>query len=88
MFENLECVSDFFENGSVGYSPDKESFEGLKLRAYNWEVTMLEVESVRSSFFENEHIFPKGSVKFDNALLMKDIEHEWVGLKKISGSNL
>lgn len=46
---------------------------------------MLEVERVHSSFFENEQIFPKGSVIFDNALLMKDIEHEWIGLKRISG---
>jgi len=28
-------------------------------------------------------IFPKGSVKFDNALLMKNIPHEWIGLRKI-----
>jgi hypothetical protein len=83
VFENLECVSDFFENGSVGYSPDKNSFEGLQLKAYNWKVSLLEVKSVRSSFFENEAIFPKGSVKFDNALLMKDIEHEWISLDKM-----
>jgi uncharacterized protein YqjF (DUF2071 family) len=84
IFDDLKCVSDFFKNGSVGYSPDKNYFEGLELKAYNWEVTLLEVEKVRSSFFENERIFPQGSVKFDNALLMKNIEHEWVGLKKIN----
>jgi hypothetical protein len=83
VFENLECVSDFFENGSIGYSPHKNSFDGLQLKAYNWKVSLLNVESVKSSFFENEAIFPKGSVKFDNALLMKDIEHEWIGLNKI-----
>ena len=80
IFENLECVSDFFEKGSVGYSPNKNSFDGLELKAKNWEVSVLEVESVKSSFFENEAIFPKGSVKFDNALLMKNIQHEWIGL--------
>jgi len=83
VFDNLECVSDFFEQGSVGYSPDKSNFEGLELKAYNWKMSILEVEEVKSSFFDNENIFPKGSVKFDNALLMKDIEHEWIGLKKI-----
>lgn len=83
VFENLQCVSDFFENGSVGYSPDKKDFDGLELRAKNWKVSLLNVESVHSSFFEDQSIFPLGSVKFDNALLMKDIEHEWVGLKKI-----
>ena len=28
-------------------------------------------------FFEDENLFPKGSVTFDNALLMTHIEHEW-----------
>jgi len=79
----LNCVSDFFKNGSIGYSPDKNDYEGLELKTYNWEVSMLEVESVQSSFFQNKNIFPEGSVKFDNALLMKNIEHEWIGLKRI-----
>jgi len=87
VFENLQCVSDFFEAGSVGYSPDKNDYDGLELKAYNWKVSLLEVEQVRSSFFENEAIFPKGSVIFDNALLMKDIEHEWIGLEQIKKQN-
>ncbi len=28
-------------------------------------------------FFDNENDFPKGSVQFDNALLMTNVEHEW-----------
>ena len=83
VFEDLRCVSDFFKNGSIGYSPDKNTFDGLELKTYNWKVSLLEVEKVYSSYFENENIFPKGSVKFDNALLMKGIEHEWVGLQKL-----
>ena len=82
VFDDLNCVSKFFENGSVGYSPDKNSFEGLKLKTLHWSVSLLKVDAVKSSFFENENIFPKGTVKFDNALLMKNIEHEWIGLKK------
>ncbi|WP_024480745.1 DUF2071 domain-containing protein [Cellulophaga baltica] len=83
IFKNLQCVSDFFEKGSIGYSPNKNDHDGLELKAYNWKVSLLNVDFVKSSFFENEDIFPKGSVKFDNALLMKDIEHEWIGLEKI-----
>lgn len=77
IFENLETVSEFFEKGSIGYSPNKNKFEGLKLQAYTWEVKPLDVLSVTSSFFEDETIFPKNSVKFDNALLMTQIKHEW-----------
>lgn len=83
VFDNLESASKFFENGSIGYSPDKKNFDGLELKTYSWQVSLLEVEDVKSSFFENRNIFPENSVKFDNALLMKNIEHEWIGLEKI-----
>ncbi|MDX5347736.1 MAG: hypothetical protein LPK19_10865, partial [Hymenobacteraceae bacterium] len=70
---------------SVGYSPENKPgcFDGMQLKTYNWKVTLLDVEAVKSSFFEDTSVFPKGSVVFDNALLMKNIEHEWVGLKSI-----
>ena len=77
IFGTLENASDFFENGDLGYSSNKNNFDGLRLKAYKWEVKPLEVSNVKSSFFENEEIFPKGSVTFDNALLMTNIEHEW-----------
>ena len=81
IFKTLENVSDFFEKGAVGYSPNGDKYEGLKLQAYKWEVRPLEVQNVHSSFYENENIFPKGSVQFDNALLMTRIEHEWKSMK-------
>lgn len=85
VFDDLNCASDFFEKGAVGYSPDKigETFDGLELKTYEWKVKPLTVSEVKSSFFEDETIFPKGTVKFDNALLMKNIEHEWKSLKEI-----
>lgn len=83
IFGTLEEVSNFFEKGSVGYSPNKNDFEDLKLETYNWEMEPLEVLHVKSSFFEDETIFPKGSVQFDNAVLMTNIEHEWKSLAKI-----
>lgn len=77
IFETLNNASNFFENGDLGYSPNKGNFDGLRLKAYKWEVKPLNVLKVKSSFFENEEIFPKGSVIFDNALLMTNVEHEW-----------
>ncbi|MBX3257932.1 MAG: DUF2071 domain-containing protein [Chitinophagaceae bacterium] len=81
IFRTLENVSDFFERGAVGYSPNKDKYEGLKLQAYTWQVRPLEVTDVHSSFYEDEKIFPKGSVQFDNALLMTRVEHEWKSLQ-------
>ncbi len=77
IFETLNNASDFFEQGDLGYSPNKDKFDGLRLKAYHWKVRPLDVQHVKSSFFENEAIFPKGSVLFDNALLMTNTEHEW-----------
>ena len=85
VFEDLNCASDFFEKGAIGYSPNKigETFDGLELNTYEWKVKPLTVSEVRSTFFEDETVFPKGTVKFDNALLMKNIKHEWKSLKEI-----
>jgi hypothetical protein len=81
IFENLTNVSDFFQKGAIGYSPNGNKLDGIKLYTYQWQMQPLEVESVYSSYFENEEIFPKGSIQFDNALLMKKIEHEWHAVK-------
>ena len=79
VFQSLDSASNFFKEGSIGYSPRYENmiFEGLELKTFNWKVQPLRVNQVRSSFFEDESIFPKGSAFFDHALLMKNIEHEW-----------
>lgn len=77
IFETLETASKFFEGGAIGYSPNGKNFDGLELEAFSWKVRPLDVQNVQSSFFEDERVFPKGSVQFDNALLMTEIDHEW-----------
>ena len=79
VFRSLEEASAFFQAGSLGYSATTEPsrFQGLELRCKNWHAEPLEVGDVRSSFFEDMSFFPKGSIEFDCALLMRGIEHEW-----------
>ncbi|MGC4104384.1 DUF2071 domain-containing protein [Ferruginibacter sp.] len=77
IFKTLDTASKFFENGAIGYSPNGDKFDRLDLEAFNWQARPLKVKSVHSSFFENENLFPKGSVQFDNALIMTQIKHEW-----------
>lgn len=84
IFKTLDNVSAFFEKGSIGYSPNGKDFDGLQLKTYKWEVKPLEVEKVKSSFFEDKTIFPEGTITFDNAILMENIEHEWKSLKTIN----
>jgi len=78
-FTSLAEASSFFESGSIGYSVTKDSrrLDGIFLRTKTWKMQMLDVDEVQSSYFEDEKRFPAGSVTFDCALIMRDIEHEW-----------
>jgi len=84
IFKTLDNVSNFFKNGSIGYSPNGKNFDGISLETYEWKVQALSVSNVKSSFFEDITQFPEGSIKFDNAILMENIEHEWNSLKTIN----
>lgn len=81
VFSSIQEVSDFFEQGSLGYSDTRVTgrYDGLELRCQNWSVAPLDVESVQSSYFEDTSRFPIESVEFDCALLMSGITHEWHG---------
>jgi hypothetical protein len=90
IFPSLQSASDFFKHGSIGYSPDDigKTFEGLKLAVKEWQVKPLSVLTVSSSFFENKNLFPAGSIAFDNALLMRNVGHEWTSQKNLRNKNL
>lgn len=79
VFSSLDEASKFFEKGSLGYSVTKsgDSLDGIVLDIKNWQVKPLNVHFVESSFYDDETIFPKGSIEFDHALLMQNIRHEW-----------
>jgi hypothetical protein len=81
VFGSAAEASAFFEAGSLGYSDAStpSRYQGLELRCLNWNAEPLDVEEVRSNVYEDISLFPKGSIKFDCALLMRGIEHEWHG---------
>lgn len=78
-FTSLAESSAFFKGGSVGYSVthDPRRLDGLRLETHGWDVRPFAVEHVRSSFFEDDALFPPGSVALDHALVMRDLRHEW-----------
>jgi hypothetical protein len=82
VFGSLRGASDFFEQGSVGYSPAGQAgrFDGLELRSFAWDIQPLAIDRVESSYFEDRTLFPPGAVEFDCALLMRGIDHEWHGM--------
>ncbi len=79
VFASLAEASNFFEKGSLGYSATKgeKSLDGIILDIKNWKVESLALDFVESSFYDDAGVFPKGSINFDHALLMQNIEHEW-----------
>jgi hypothetical protein len=79
VFASLEDASRFFRAGSLGYSATrrKARLDAVYLDAVDWQVSALDVELARSTFFEDRARFPLGSVEFDSALIMRNIEHEW-----------
>ncbi len=78
-FSSVAEASAFFEGGSLGYSVtrDADRLDGLLLRTLDWRIRPLSVAEVHSSFFADQKRFPKGSIEFDHALVMRDILHEW-----------
>ncbi len=85
VFTTLAEASDFFARGSVGYSATENSccLDGLELHTFEWRVEPLAVSEVQSSFFDDQVHFPVGTIQFDCALLMRNIEHEWHVLPQI-----
>lgn len=83
VFEDLAAASRFFELGSLGYSETATpgEYDGLELRCEGWAVEPLAVEEVESSYFSEG--FSPDQVAFDNALLMRDIQHEWHSRKSL-----
>ena len=79
-FGDAETASAFFKTGSLGYSSTSKGnyLEGIRLKTASWQIGPMEVEHVFSSFFADKTKFPPGSVEFDCALLMRNIEHEWL----------
>ena len=78
-FSSVAEASSFFEGGSLGYSVTRDArrLDGLLLRTLDWRIRALSVAEVHSSFFADTKQFPKGSIEFDHALVMRDILHEW-----------
>jgi hypothetical protein len=76
VFPDVAVASAYHECGAVGYCPTPagDRLAGVELATDEWRVEPLSVESVRASFFEQ---LPDDAVAFDNALLMRDIGHEW-----------
>ncbi|MEZ4771744.1 MAG: DUF2071 domain-containing protein [Bacteroidia bacterium] len=85
VFSDLHSAADLFAQNSLEYAPRFKNmiYDGIAFRANRQKVQPLHICQMRSDFFENEETFPKGSVFFDHALLMKNIRSEWTALPEL-----
>ncbi len=81
VFKTLGVASEFFKAGSLGYSATRTAgrFDGIELVCPRWTVESLQIERIESSFFGDRVRFPVGTIEFDCALLMRQVQHEWIG---------
>jgi hypothetical protein len=79
IFAGLEAASGFFEPGSVGFSATASGrrLDHVVLTTHGWSVAPLAIEHVESTWFADPMRFPAGSVTFDCALIMRNVDHEW-----------
>lgn len=79
IFGSVSEASAFFESGSIGYSATASGrrLDGIVLKTDSWSVAPLAIERAHSSYFSDPKTFPAGSVDFDCALVMRNVEHEW-----------
>jgi len=79
VFASVPEASAFFEAAPLGYSATRRpgELDGVELACTGWRVEPLAVSHVRSSFFEDETLFPPGTAELDSGLLMSDLPAVW-----------
>ncbi len=79
VFKDTATASAFFEPGSLGYSATEKGgrLEAVRLKTATWEIAPFAVEQQHASFFADPSHFPAGTISFDCALVMRDIQHQW-----------
>jgi len=79
VFASVPDASAFFEAAPLGYSATRRpgELDGVELTCTGWRVEPLVVIHVRSSFFEDETLFPPGTAELDSGLLMSDLPAVW-----------
>jgi hypothetical protein len=79
IFPSIREASEFFARGSVGYAVASAGAppEGIVTEWSDRAVHPLAVTRVRCAIFEDTSMFPAGSVEFDHALVLRDVEHVW-----------
>ena len=85
IFSSTKEVSDFFLTGNIGWSSrDTDGkYDAIELVTEEWSMEPLLVKESYSSYFSDLSKFPEGSVQFDSAMIMRNLQHSWVSRESI-----
>lgn len=79
VFADLDAASRFYRCAPAGYSPrpDGVGLDGVELTCPGWTLRPLVISDVSSSYFGDTRRFPRGSIVFDSAFLIRDLDTTW-----------
>ena len=85
LFARLTDVTRFFERADCGFESARggDTLEGMRLHQQRWEMTPVALDGLHSAFYADEQRFPRGSVGFDSAVIMRGIPHYWQALDSL-----
>lgn len=84
IFSDADQVSQFFEGGNIGWSSRTgRGFDAIELKAVEWRMEPMVVREEFSEFFSDETKFPRGSVEFDSAMIMRNLKHSWISRENL-----
>lgn len=89
VFATTDEASAFFRCSPTGYAATRRAdvFDGVALSTDTWAVAPLELEDVRSSFFDDPRRFPAGTAVPDSAFVMAEIATTWRPLPAVTGAS-
>lgn len=85
VFGDVQSAAQFFGCAPVGYSarPDGRALDGVELHCTGWNLEPLAIQTLTSSFFEDDSRFPPGTATPDSAFLMRDLDTTWSPLPRL-----
>ena len=90
LFSSGDQAISFFRTAPLGYSPTQgpECFDGVRLLSEHWDAEPASVSEMRSSLFDDEALFPRGTCTLDSALIMRNLSFRWASQGRLRPRSL
>ena len=90
LFSSVDQAISFFRTAPLGDSPTQgpECFDGVRLLSEHWDAEPASVSEMRSSLFDDEALFPRGTCTLDSALIMRNLSVRWASQGRLRPRSL